>query len=323
MKSFQKIAAAAAVAIAAPAFAAATIDANIESDNIFTKTTGKKSSGLIQAGRIEVNVAGRAEGTGGSFVAARGTLLMKKDGSTGLDDGWVQFGNASADLKLGRFEAADLYPVGADALRQPIGLYQANNLRGRLGDRFHGAANFNLGNGLSAELGYVGKNSQAGVDSADPTKLTGYTGFRPVLTYSAGDLTARVGFETGKVGTGVNAGESFSGLGLTATAPVGPAKLTGAITSGTEKVAGSDDLKKTALLVSAEVGAGFIALETGKNKQGSASTKLLSVYGAYVIPLMDIKGASLIPAFGVGEQKPDGGTKTKYTAAGVRVRYDF
>lgn len=212
MKSFQKIArlsaVAAAAAVAAPAFAAASIDANAEFDTYVLKKSGSKSSGLQGTGpvsnRIEVNVAGRTE-AGDMFLAGKGTVGITAAGGTYVDDAWVQLGTKTVDLKLGRFEAANLYPTGVDATRvfafnttgsgsfavpasDGTALYQANALRGRARfvsdntvDRFHGAVTANLGSGLSLEVGYVGKQAPT---TAAPA-VNGYSGARPVLTYAS------------------------------------------------------------------------------------------------------------------------------------------
>ena len=90
-----------------------------------------------------------------AFVAARASLLLKKDGGTGTDDMWVQFGNAGMDVKLGRFEAMDLFPLGKDVLVEGTGYggYHANKLRGRFGkDTVHIAPAFNAGPARAAVL---------------------------------------------------------------------------------------------------------------------------------------------------------------------------
>ncbi|MDP4301021.1 hypothetical protein [Leptothrix discophora] len=66
MQRFIKLSAVMAAVIAAPAFAAATMDANLELDTKF----GNQSRGVSQGGRVEFNVGGKAGGDAG-FVAAR------------------------------------------------------------------------------------------------------------------------------------------------------------------------------------------------------------------------------------------------------------
>lgn len=118
-----------ATLLAVPAFAAATFDANIELDTDY-RNLGR---GAAQGGRVELNAAGKTDA--GGFVAGRASYLAKKDGNAGVDDMWVQFGNASGDIKLGRFEAADLFVVGKDTVIESDGVAGFRNvLRGRFGN---------------------------------------------------------------------------------------------------------------------------------------------------------------------------------------------
>jgi hypothetical protein len=98
-------------AVAAAALPAHAIDmnANMEFDNLIEN----QKRGISQGGRVEFNVSGK--GGPGYFVAGRASFLAKKDGNAGIDDMWVQGGNATADVKLGRFEAADLFLLPRDA----------------------------------------------------------------------------------------------------------------------------------------------------------------------------------------------------------------
>jgi hypothetical protein len=193
MQNVFKLAAVAALcASAAAAHAQLALDANLELDTTYTNkvnapATNARDSDLSLGGRVEFNVGAKAT-NGDAFVAARASLLLKKDGDTGMDDLWVQAGNATADVKLGRFEAMDLFPVGKDTVVEYAGYtpYQANALRGRKGsDVFHGALGLNAAPGLRVELGLV--------FSKEPDQAKG---FRPAVMYSAGPLTLRAGLES-------------------------------------------------------------------------------------------------------------------------------
>ena len=167
----------AALAIAAlfatPAFAAASFDANIELDTDY-RNAGR---GAAQGGRVELNAAGKA-GTDG-FVAGRASFLAKKDSTTAVDDMWVQFGNASGDIKLGRFEAADLFPLGKDVMVEDNDKldaadgFRANKFRGRTSSA-HAALNLNVGGGLGFELGVMADKKNTGVR---PVVSFGMSGF--------------------------------------------------------------------------------------------------------------------------------------------------
>lgn len=159
---FQTLALASLLAVAAQAHAAAGFDANLELDTTHTNSVGAtkanaRAGGLGMGGRVEVNFAAKTLNAD-SFVTARASLLLNKTGASSLDDMWVQFGNAAADVKLGRFEAMDLFPLGKDTLVElnTYSGYQANSLRGRFGSGvFHGALGLNASSALRVELGLV------------------------------------------------------------------------------------------------------------------------------------------------------------------------
>ena len=81
----------------------------------------------------------------------------------------MQFGNAGADIKLGRFEAMDLFPLGKDTVVEDntYGGYRANSLRGRMGSNvFHAALGLNASSAVRVELGLV-ETKEAGKAKAD------------------------------------------------------------------------------------------------------------------------------------------------------------
>lgn len=313
-----RLALAVLAAAAAPAFAATTVDANAEFDT-GVENNGK---GSFQGGRIETNISGRAQGDGG-FVAGRGTVIVGRNGGASVDDAWVQLGTSSVDVKLGRFEAADLYPTPADVVRIG-GVYQTNTLRGRDDNRVHAAVTFNMAPGLALELGLVDKKD---------TSAAGAKGVRPVLSYASGALSLKVGLESGKITDSVTdatttpatvtySEASFSGVGAAVTYALGGGtNVRAALANGTFKyVAG--DKKRSSMLLGVDVGSLSASFESGKDEQNSATTKYSAIFAGYTMPLFGIKGASLTPA--VGSQSTDvAGTKTTTTKVAARIHYDF
>jgi hypothetical protein len=304
MQKFFQLAAVAALCAASAAQAQMTLDANMELDTTFQNKvdaakTNARASDLNLGGRVEFNVGGKAT-NGDAFVAARASLLLKKDGTSGVDDMWVQAGNSGADVKLGRFEAMDLFPVGKDTvLEYAKGYtpYQANTLRGRMGSNvFHGALGLNAAPGLRIEVGLVS------------TKVAGQNkGVRTGLMYNAGDLTLRAGVESVKA---VGAASSESGVGLSL-----GYKLN-ANTNVNVNYAKKEDDKTLGL--NATMGAAGIGLVSGKGK--TADDKATTVYAAYTLSLMGVKGASITPAVSFAK----GGPKTdNQTAVRVRINYAF
>ena len=116
-----------AVASLASTAAFAAFDANIELDNLYQNRDSvvienaggvlgginTAPKGLSQSGRVEMNASGKVGAD--MFVAGRASFIAQKSGGAATDDMWVQLGNSAVDLKLGRFEAADLFPIPRDA----------------------------------------------------------------------------------------------------------------------------------------------------------------------------------------------------------------
>ncbi len=281
MQTFVKSCAAAAALIAmGAAHADVSFNANIENDTTYTAAKGATASDTSNGGRVELNVLAALAKSGDNFVNAKGTLLVKHDGTTGVDDAWIQFGNAKADLKIGRHEGADLFPLGKDTVFEGTNNtnasgYRANKLRGRIdAGRFHGTVGFNAAPGLRLEMGLVTKKN---------TTQKEY-GLRPTMVYNSGALTLRAGFESFKT-EGSNA-SATNGYGLSAGYAINSSTVVNV------NHAKSSDLNASSTgvnLVAGAAGVGYVQDKKGANKQNT-------YYAAYSFPLFDIKGASITPA---------------------------
>lgn len=309
--SARTVVAAAVLSLGGAAFAAPAFDANIELDSTYRSgsAVAAANKGLGQSGRVELNAFSKAGAN--MFVAARASFLAKKDGNVGTDDMWIQLGNAGGDLKLGRFEGADLFPLAQDTLINHAGnVYGANTLRGRKGDsEFHAAGTLNLGGGLALELGLVDNKTAA-------------RGVRPVLAYSAGALTARLGFESGEyVAVGAAAANKFSGVGATVGYDFGGFKLTANVASGERDATTRDG--QSAFAVTAAMGPLVVGAISGKTEAAVGDDKVRTLYASYSMPLFDIKGASITPALSSSTGKTGAGVETKENSFRVRLNYAF
>lgn len=291
--------AAVSTVLAAPAFA--EFNANIEFDN----TWQNQERGLQQSGRVEFNAFAKAGANG--FIAGKASYLATKSGSAAIDDMWVQVGTSSADVKLGRFEAADLFPLPRDVIVSSVGnVYRTNVLRGRTGSSvFHGAGTVNFGGGFSIELGLV-----------ETEDATVNKGVRPVLVYADGPLTFKLGAEAIEYadaadGTTDGKRESQTGMGLSAAYKAGDFTFIGNFAAAKDAMGAKQNT--VGLVASADSGltVGVIAGKTGDIK-----TKI--GYLAYSMPLFDIKGASWTPALSVA--KTDGAEEND---TGVKVRFNY
>jgi hypothetical protein len=295
--------AAAAALLAGAAHAEVSFDANIEHD---IKKAAKQD--VVSSGRVELNVKAALAQSGDNFVNAKATVEIPTgngDDKVGIADAWIQLGNSSIDLKVGRQEAADLFPLGKDVVVDGAGTasgddfnggYRANRVRGRIKTgALHAVAGFNAAPGLRLELGVVTKKG-------DDTY-----GLRPTLVYSAGALTVRAGAESVR---SKNA-PSASGFGLS----VGVAPAEGVNVN--VNYAKSSKLEGRSFGINATFGAAGVGYV--QDKDTALNEKVSTVYAAYSFPLMGVKGATITPAI----SRSTGTGVDGLTAFKVRFNYAF
>jgi len=302
-------------------------DANIELDT----TQQPDTIGSSQTGRVELNVLGKTT-FGDAFVAGKASFLARKDGSTAVDDMWVQAGNAFADLKLGRFEAADLFPQGRDTIisRAGSGVYRANFIRGRFGGSsgnvIHVAGNLNFGGGLGLELG-LAETRDVGNLSAGQAE-----GVRPVLTYTANGIALKLGFELGRTTDGGASGDArfvqARGVGFTAGAALGPGVANLNLAAG--KVDGQWKAATIAANYTVPLGP-WVHVEYGRVDPEASALKtetVRTIAVGYQFPLLGIKNATVTPAFSYSKASFSNafaglGGSSQETERAFRLRFNY
>ena len=155
------------------AHAAPVFDANFELNNDAVDTA-KGDTTYDQDGRIELNAYSKHT-AGDNFFAGKGSLLIRTDGDAKVDDAFIQFGNSTWDLQLGRFEAINLFPLAKDTLIVHANddyVYEANKVRGRIGDgggqiAFH----YNASEKLKFEVDTLYGDGDAKADDTSPLSL--------------------------------------------------------------------------------------------------------------------------------------------------------
>lgn len=323
--------AAAAPAERAPAQASPNVafngNANIELDT----TQQPDTIGSSQTGRVELNVLGKAT-FGDAFVAGKASFLARKDGSTAVDDMWVQAGNSFADLKLGRFEAADLFPLGRDTIisRAGSGGYRANFMRGRFGGSsgnvIHAAGNVNFGGGFGLELG-LAETRDAGNLSPGQAE-----GVRPVLTYTANGVALKLGFELGRTTDGGVSGDArfvqARGVGFTAGTAIGPGIANLNLAAG--KVDGLWKAASIAANYTVPLGP-WVHVEYGRvdpEASGLKTETVRTIAMGYQFPLLGIKNATVTPAFSYSKASSSNaiaglGGSGQDTERAFRLRFNY
>ncbi len=287
MQRFIKLSAVMAAVIAAPAFAAVDLSGNIELDNTYYADAADQ---LTQTGRVELNFAGKKE-VGGAYVAAKGTIEAGKAGGVGTADMWVEGGTQAFSLRLGRFEATDMFVPGKDTLVVGGVGYNGNTLRGRFSDP-HAMLTAKLGGAASLELGLVETAT-----TGNETKF----GVRPVVSFGAGPATIKVAAEKAQ-------GGNDTGFAITAGLPLGGA----AINVNYAQMGDANGYG-----VNATIGAFGVGAAAGEDALGNKGNY---VFAAYTVPFF-VPDASL--TFAVSNGKAAAAGSVKDTGLRVRVNYAF
>ncbi|MGQ5523300.1 carbohydrate porin [Chitinimonas sp. PSY-7] len=299
---------------AAPGFAL-DFNANIEFDTNYVSTkagntiANSPARGASQNGRVELITS--AKGLNGEgFVAAKASFLANRNSTANDDDLWVQFGTKTIDLKLGRFEAADLFPLGRDTLVPFAGFdpYRGHLLRGRTSsDLLQAALTVNPTEALSFELGLVDHKA----DAANPTVTRG---LRPVATVKMGDFSMRAGVEAIKYET-LTSSVKRTGASISCSYFLGDSGSVNLSVAQSKNVANE---KMTTVGLTGVMGAFGGGVLSGK----AGDAKVNTAYVTYAMPLMGVKGATITPALaysqGAGSNKAD-----DVTAVRVRINYAF
>lgn len=174
-----------------------------------------------QDGRILIDINGDRQ-TSRHYARFKLQPLWNTSGDTGVDDAWFAVGShAGSELKVGRFEAFDLFPLGQDVFVQYSGstsnslysdgqsyVYQAREGRGR-GDSGQIALSHQFGDTMYTEVATLfGDRSDLfdgdtyhGYDIEDDSKSAAIV--RPVIAWTPESWTFAVGMEANLVNDSV------------------------------------------------------------------------------------------------------------------------
>ncbi|MGR5092088.1 carbohydrate porin [Vibrio maritimus] len=217
-----------------------SIGGDVEFDFNFQDREGVENNEFNQTGRILLEFAGERITNTGHVFQVNVQPLMESSGNVALDDAWFAFGAQDGwNLRMGRFEAFDMFPVGQDTFLEYSGdtsnelvsdaapyVYQMKEARGRGSDgQIMYSQTFN---NLYVELGsmigdrsdlFVGGTYHGATIDADKTKDSVL--IRPVVGYQAGNFGIAASLETNLVKNAVVTTEGVDisdrmGYGVTA-----------------------------------------------------------------------------------------------------------
>ncbi|MBL1376418.1 carbohydrate porin [Zobellella iuensis] len=166
-----------------------------------------------QTGRLLLDVSGERVADSGAYAKFKAQPTLGSSGGVGSDDAWFAFGrNDVGEMKIGRFEALDLFPLGQDVFVEHSGdtssglytdgsayLYMAKEARGRAGDAGHVMVSRQLGD-LYLELATLFGNrldlfNGAQYHGHELTKKKDSIVVRPAMRWQLGDFSWALGAE--------------------------------------------------------------------------------------------------------------------------------
>lgn len=300
--------------------AAPTFDADIEmnTDQINADTGGTT---FDQNGRVALYVSD-TKTSGDNFISAKGAVLISTDGTTSVDDSYIQVGNSNFDIQLGSFEAINLFPLGKDTMVEHAGdvtVYQGSLARGRAGsDGGQIAVNLTSSDSLSFQV-----NTIYGDDDSSGDNKTAFSGIRPTLTYAAESFTLSAGFEQVKYNGTTSASDvDKTGVSITANFDIGDADINVSYASLDDNEANQKVTSYSANMTQDDFGIGIIA--SSEDNASGVDPSVLTTYLAYTLPMFDIDDATVTLAGSYSKADDvSSGTNDQTLATRVRFNYTF
>ncbi|ATG74542.1 hypothetical protein AN401_12330 [Zobellella denitrificans] len=190
--------------------------ANKQEDSNLYRNDGRDDR-WDQTGRLLLDISGERVADSGAYAKFKAQPTLGSSGGVGSDDAWFAFGRSDVgEMKIGRFEALDLFPLGQDVFVEHSGdtssglytdgsayLYMAKEARGRAGDAGHVMVSRQLGDVYLELATLFGDRSDLFnvVDGArryhghELTKEKDSIVVRPALRWQAGDFSWALGAE--------------------------------------------------------------------------------------------------------------------------------
>ncbi|TXH68754.1 MAG: hypothetical protein E6Q83_12440 [Thiothrix sp.] len=297
------------------------IGGDVELD--LTAKGGDADTSYYHGGRVKLNAVGELKGDDYFVKGVAQPLLPfnqdSDDHEINYDDVYLQMGRSNWDVQIGRFEAIDLFPVGKDTVAEHAGSmspYGTNGARGRKSDAIHSAFHLKPNDAMNFELGLMAAKNTDDYDK--------FTAVRPAMTYKAGAVTVRAGFESVTTeDVGATTDSTYKGFGLGAGFDVAGGTANASLS---KKNADDDGADVTSVALNFTQGPWGVGYVTSKEDYTGTDAKLNTFYGAYTVPLFGAKDASVTFAASTSKATDVGGVDgadDKVNAARVRFNYTF
>ncbi|TBR45006.1 hypothetical protein CBF23_000445 [Marinomonas agarivorans] len=296
-------------------------DMEVNSTSIATAT---EETTYDQNGRFRLYAVAKHT-SGDNYALSQAQLLMHTDGDISpYGDAFVQIGNQTWDIQAGRFQGVKVFDLGNDSgLRNVsnIKVYQVDEARGRITDSGGQIAlHYKPTKSLNFELGTVFGDAFLDGETVNGDNTTAISAVRPavVLTTDAGIFSA--GFEDVEYQLDSGAKVKHTGYGASAklVIPNGFVRLSGAFLddeSGEREV-----VTYAANLQYERYNIGVLNSKVD-NIDSTTDPSLKTLYVAYVMPVLDIKGTFV--AFGSSYSEAKEVADDKKFTSNIRINHYF
>lgn len=293
-------------------------------DKYYTDTdTVVDKTQIDQGGRLLIGVSGMRQVGDNNYIKTNAQALLKMNSDVAADDAWIAIGAENDwEVKLGRFEAYDLFPAGQDTVlnhantydandKAEISVYTASAARGRSDN-----GQINLSKTVGSTYFEVSTNFMSAGD-ADTNAVF----LRPVLSVGLGDaFRLAAGAEINATADSKDAANDFTGYGATLNYSADMLSVNLNYATRDFDVAGTQT--ETSMGVNAQYGNAFIGYVNAVNDNGGASDpEINTFYASYKFAnIMDVEDLALYLGASTSEVKD---SDSKDTSVRLRVKYLF
>jgi hypothetical protein len=293
------------------------ISGDVEFNNDYQKTeaTASDSKMIDQSGRLLGGVSGVRDASQDRYISANAQILLNMDGSITADDAWIAMGKqADWEVKLGRFEAYNLFPAGQDTVlnhASGVNVYTTSYARGRSGN-----GQINLSKTAGSTYFEVSTNFMS-AGAADTNAVF----LRPVVSVGLGDaFRLAAGAEINATADDADAANDFTGYGATLNYSADMLSVNVNFATRDYDVTGTQT--ETSMGINAQYGNAFIGYVNAVNDNGGATDpEVNTFYASYKFAnIMDVEDLALYLGASTSEVKDSDNADTSVR---LRVKYLF
>ncbi|MDW6004074.1 carbohydrate porin [Vibrio mangrovi] len=292
------------------------ISGDVEFDTNYRneEVSGPDTTTYDQTGRLLIGVSGMRDVGSNGYISANAQTLLHLDGDITADDAWIAIGEkADWEIKLGRFEAYDLFPAGQDTVvNYAQDVYMTKYARGR-------SDNGQINLSKTTERVYFELSTNFMENNDDNIGARNNAVFlRPVVAVTLTDsLKLSAGAEVNATADSEDAANDFAGYGATLNYATGDFNMNVSYATRDFDTTVQED---TTYGINAQYKNFFIAYVYGETDTGTTS-EVKTVYSSYKFAnIMDVEDLALYVGAYYSDVKDSDNTDS---GARLRVKYLF